>query len=1019
MPEELRKKLAEAAAQSGRSLNAELVHRLETSCRPSFAHNVTKQWERGMGRLTTRMTLRTKLAFAVLAVLALLAAAGGIAAAVGHGGGGNQSVLALSRAAATKNHTAPARIERILQGNEAGEEASAAQEMYSDQAYPASSISATQVMASHNADARVKSHGDRGHRDWQELGPDTLNVDTLATQSFGPPTQWSGRDTALAVSPKCKSEECRLYVAAAGGGIWMTNNALSRHPSWQQISDGQIPTTSIGSMLIDPTDPSGRTIYVGTGEPNGASDNEAGLGLYKSTDAGRHWSLVPGSWDVAKDRAIGAIAVDPNNPQHIFIGTDVARHGLSSRSGGRYTPPDGRDPPLGLYESKNGGATFTANTLKPQDVVNPGSANGSDFYKAGVTSIQYDPNDPSTLYFTIWDYGLFRSNDNGATNTQIYTDDPDPLGSGIRNEFAVAKLANGNTRIYLTVGSNQDVDANGNWVDASKLLRTDDARTGTPVWQQLSAPSKADPGKFATWDFCRGQCWYDQFVVSPKGRPDTVFIGGVMQYEELPPYGASPPYDGFNFSNGRAVLQSTDGGLNWTDMTGDASHKPGLEFDGESMHPDQHAFTYVPSNPDIWFVGSDGGLIRSSGSYADNSAECDSRGLPPDDLNLCKAYLSRIPTRLRVLNAGLNTLQFQQLSVNPLDPLGELLGGTQDNGTLAYTGSPTWFLPVTGDGGDSGFDPTTPAWRFHTYTGALMDVNFHGNNPTSWLWITDLFNHLENNGLELAAFYAPAIADTKNHGYLYAGLEHVYRTPDFGGDEATLAAHCNTTNAFGTSDWLYDAGGVCGDWTQASPNLANDPAYGSKGGSYIIEMDRANDSGTMYVGTRRGRIFITRNATAASPTYTRIDTDAQPKRMPSGISIDPTDPLHFYITYSGYNAYALASGTAPGHVFEVRVNPTTLAATWTLLDYNLGDQPITDVAYDQPTGDLYVSTDWGVDRLPAGSTTWIEAAGGLPSVATYGLTYATTGGKKAERVLYAATHGRGAYRLFLGKGHKH
>ena len=948
--------------------------------------------------------MRRRLTFGVLAAFAVLAAVGAIAVAIGRDHAENDAAEA-SRAAAEKSHTAPARIEKVTRGEGESEEAStAAQEAYADRAYPAASISPVQVKTSHGADHQIRVRGGRGHGSWRAIGPDTLNVDTLGTQSFGPPTQWSGRETALAVSPKCSDEACRVYVAAAGGGIWMTQDALSAHPAWQQISDGEIPTTAIGSLLIDPTDASGRTIYVGTGEPNGSSDSEAGLGLYKSTDGGAHWALVPGSWDVAKDRAIGAIAIDPNDPTHIFIGTDVARHGLSSRSGGRYTPPDGRTPPLGLYESKDGGASFTANTIKPQDTVNPGSANGADFYKGGVTRIQYDPNDSSTLYFTIWDYGLFRSTNNGATNTEIYTGDPDPVGSGIRYEFSPAKLAGGKTRIYLTVGSNQKFTDTGEWVDASKLLRTDDAQAATPVWQPLSAPTKSDPGKYATWNFCRGQCWYDQFIVSPAGRPDTVFIGGVMQYEELPPYG------GADSSNGRAVMQSTDGGVHWTDMTADASNRPGLKFNGESMHPDQHAFAYVPTNPDIWFAGSDGGLIRSSGSYADNSADCDHRGLTGDDYTDCKAWLSRIPTVLTTLNAGLNTLQFQQLSANPLDPLGDVLGGTQDNGTLAYSGSPTWFLPVTGDGGDSGFDPTNPQMRFHTYTGALMDVNFHGNDPKTWVWNSDLFNNLEGC-CELAAFYAPAIADTQVHGQLFAGLEHVYRTKDFGGDQATLEAHCNTTNAFGTSDWLYT--GKCGDWTVASPNLANDAAYGSKAGSYIVELDRANDAGTMYVGTRRGRIFITRDASAASPTYTRIDTDAQPKRMPSGISIDPTDPLHLFVTYSGYNAYAAAAGTAPGHVFEVKVNPTTLVATWTLLDYNLGDQPITDVAYDHPTGDLYVSTDWGVDRLPAGSTSWITAADGMPPVATYGLTYAFT--KKGKRVIYAATHGRGAYELDLKK----
>ena len=111
------------------------------------------------------------------------------------------------------------------------------------------------------------------------------------------------------------------------------------HPTWKQISDGQIAFDAIGYLLVDPTDPSGATLYAGTGEPNGSSDSEAGVGVYRSTDYGAHWSLLPGSQTVAHDRAIGGIAIDPNNRNHIFIATDEARHGLSSNSGGRFTPP--------------------------------------------------------------------------------------------------------------------------------------------------------------------------------------------------------------------------------------------------------------------------------------------------------------------------------------------------------------------------------------------------------------------------------------------------------------------------------------------------------------------------------------------------------------------------------------------------------------------------------------------------------------------------------------------------------
>jgi hypothetical protein len=72
------------------------------------------------------------------------------------------------------------------------------------------------------------------------------------------------------------------------------------------------------------------------------------------------------------------------------------------------------------------------------------------------------------------------------------------------------------------------------------------------------------------------------------------------------------------------------------------------------------------------------------------------------------------------------------------------------------------------------------------------------------------------------------------------------------------------------------------------------------------------------------------------------------------------------------------------------------------------------VAFDAATGDVYASTDYGVNRLPAGASSWIPAADKLPPVAVYALTL-VHGTKTKDRVLYAATHGRGAYRLALPK----
>ena len=92
-------------------------------------------------------------------------------------------------------------------------------------------------------------------------------------------------------------------------------------------------------------------------------------------------------------------------------------------------------------------------------------------------------------------------------------------------------------------------------------------------------------------------------------------------------------------------------------------------------------------------------------------------------------------------------------------------------------------------------------------------------------------------------------------------------------------------------------------------------------------------------------------------------------------------------------------------------NPNAGSATWNDISYDLGDQPIDDAVLDAATGDVYVSTDFGVDRLQSGTTTWAQAADGLPQAAVSGLTIAN--GKNGDRLLYAATHGRSAYRLRL------
>src|SRR4029450_5763149 len=113
---------------------------------------------------------------------------------------------------------------------------------------------------------------------------------------------------------------------------------------------------------------------------------------------------------------------------------------------------------------------------------------------------------------------------------------------------------------------------------------------------------------------------------------------------------------------------STDGGNPFTDET-DAALLPdgtlGTDASHVGLHPDQHAFAVNPNNPNQFFEGSDGGLMRSNGTFTDISSRCDSRGLAEPALSRCKQLLSRAPTSYTSLNNGLQTLQLHSLSGKP------------------------------------------------------------------------------------------------------------------------------------------------------------------------------------------------------------------------------------------------------------------------------------------------------------------------------------------------------------------
>ncbi len=137
----------------------------------------------------------------------------------------------------------------------------------------------------------------------------------------------AGRTVAISGVP---TQPNVFYIGAVNGGVWRTDDAGR---TWDPLFDAQ-PTQSIGAIAVAPSDPS--VVYVGSGEGLRRPDLAIGDGMWKSTDAGKHWSHI--GLDDAQQ--IGGIAVDPHNPNRVFAA--VMGH------------PYGPNATRGLYRSTDG-----------------------------------------------------------------------------------------------------------------------------------------------------------------------------------------------------------------------------------------------------------------------------------------------------------------------------------------------------------------------------------------------------------------------------------------------------------------------------------------------------------------------------------------------------------------------------------------------------------------------------------------------------------------------------------------
>ena len=873
---------------------------------------------------------------------------------------------------------------------------------------------------------------------WFPTGP-FLALDPSVLTFSGAGTSVSGRITALALDTHngCSSSYCRLWVGAAGGGVWRTTNALSGSPTWTFLTSLDVFSNAIGAITFFDNGTTNGVLYVGTGEPNASADSEAGLGLMRSTDGGDTWtqlsSLIgpittnaPGtgtngtySGNAFFGRSISKVVVDPTNSSVIYVASARGVRGIDETYGGPTSNPPVPRPPFGLFKSTNGGLNFTYIFDGDPSCGTGNTCLGSGAISSirGMHDLALDPSNNNIVYTADFPGpsgggGVWRSTNGGSSWTQIKTalvaaDNVD------RCSFSVNSLGGGVTRMYVGCGNDGAATA--------QVYRSDAVQTGAPAFTNLTAIETYP----ATTGYCGTQCWYDNVIYSPPGFPDVIYVGGSYTYNECA-----------HGSDCRGVVYATNAGdltlgfSVWSDATWDAQNSgfnpnsccnPNTVTPNQ-MHPDHHFLLTVPGNPFLFFDGSDGGLVRTDGNIVDISAQCGSRTYPggTGSVTQCEnllgtgcpfaGYTCGVPNQIISLNNGLNTLQFNSFSVAGNNPV-LLQGGTQDNGTFSTNGSYTWNQVIYGDGGQGGINQANSNLRVNTFTGQANDANFQNGNPLAWVIVGA---NMENSP-EGSFFYPPVLADPAlaAANTIFQGSYGVWRTQDWGGSQAFLEANCPE---FFTSA----AQPGCGDFVRLGGPAGSSTAgsfigtfYGGDrtGGAVNVIARTTSNTNVAWGASSAGRVFISTNVDtnpATSVIWNRLDADTgaskDPTRVPTGIAIDPFNNFHAWVSYSGYN---FNTPSQPGHVFSVTWTGAG-TATWTDISNNLPDLPYTSIVEDPVTGDLYVSCDFIVFRLASGQAVWDVAGLGLPFVEVPHLTIVP-----GARVIYAATHGLGGWLMSL------
>jgi photosystem II stability/assembly factor-like uncharacterized protein len=417
----------------------------------------------------------------------------------------------------------------------------------------------------------------------------------------------SGRARSIAFHP---TDPNTIWVATAQGGIWRTNDIYGEAPEWVNLSES-LPTLAMGAIAVDPRNPD--ILLAGTGETvGGFSSDNMGLGLFRSVDGGLNWTLVAGT-DVA-GLSCSQIVFHPTDSKIVFVATGNAK---------------------GLLKSTDGGLTYK-------------KVSTSGF----PVSIAINHQDPNFMYYGAQGGGVFRSVDGGETWTKVSA-----ITGGNRAQVAIAP-------------------SSPNVVYASALQTN-----ATHIWHSTD----------------NGENWTRKNIadVPPmenRNSTNVNYLWNTTQGNYANALVVDPQNPKYLFAGGLFIVFSTDEGTRLSvrnDNFGDAGAN-------NFVHADIQFLAY--NSDGKLFCLSDGGVAYATDRTGRNW--------------------------IKKPNQKLNTLQF--VGVDADKQMKNVIGGTQDNGTnRAAEGAAHWTEIRGGDGGMVRIAQSNPLIVYGT------SVNFNNGGSQS------------------------------------------------------------------------------------------------------------------------------------------------------------------------------------------------------------------------------------------------------------------------------------------------